>query len=432
MDILIFEDDFYKRMIPLALTRHLSDIYISGLTNLERIKIILDHMKLGDYNIWLSGREYLSEYITHDLHVSYLSELLNLSSKHVIGINSLVLCTMNDLRLLIEKILQIKNTVWVKNGRIVAFNISKETLERICESTNVANIIVDEKFLFNLKESGVNISNVDVEVLSNPWDIIKILDAILKDDIMFFYNLYKEDYREVKRNVFIHKDAILGDVVILNSGPILIEGGAVVNDLVIITGPAWIKKDAKLLSNAKISCGVIGVVSKFGAEMDTAILDNYSNMAHVGFLGHSYVGRWVNIGALTAFSDLKNTYGAVKMSVNGLLTDSGMIKLGSFVSDFSKLSIGTYIYSGKWIGVSSLIHGLVNMDIPSFTIWTGKSLIELDVSKAIDMQKRMFLRRGICQKQYHAKLLSKIFELTKEERTKLNALKKKVEWSDFV
>ena len=213
---------------------------------------------------------------------------------------------MNDLRLLIEKILQIKNTVWVKNGRIVAFNISKETLERICESTNVANIIVDEKFLFNLKESGVNISNVDVEVLSNPWDIIKILDAILKDDIMFFYNLYKEDYREVKRNVFIHKDAILGDVVILNSGPILIEGGAVVNDLVIITGPAWIKKDAKLLSNAKISCGVIGVVSKFGAEMDTAILDNYSNMAHAGFLGHSYVGRWVNIGALTAFSDLKN------------------------------------------------------------------------------------------------------------------------------
>jgi len=432
VDILIFEDDFYRRLVPLALTRHLSDIYISGLTNLERIKVILDYMKLGDYDIWLSGRKYLSEYIIHDLYVNYLSELSDISSKYVIGINSLILCTMNNLRLLIEKILQVKNTVWIKNGRIVAFNISKETLEHICKSTDVANMIINEEFLSSLKKSGVEVLNVNIKILSNPWDIINILDAILKDDIMFFYNLYKEDFREVKRNVFVHKNAVLGDVVIFNSEPILIEDGVVINDLVTITGPAWIKKDAKLLSNAKVSCSVIGVVSKFGAEMDTAILDNYSNMAHAGFLGHSYVGRWVNIGALTAFSDLKNTYGNVKMCVNGLLTDSGMIKLGSFVSDFSKLSIGTHIYSGKWIGVSSLVHGLVNIDIPSFTIWTGKSLIELNISKAIDMQKRMFSRRGICQKQYHIKLLSKIFELTKEERMKLNAIKKRVEWSDFI
>ena len=55
----------------------------------------------------------------------------------------------------------------------------------------------------------------------------------------------------------------------------------------------------------------------------------YSNKQHSGFLGHAYLGSWVNLGADTNNSDLKNNYSNVKVYVNGKMIDSGSQFLGS-------------------------------------------------------------------------------------------------------
>jgi glucose-1-phosphate thymidylyltransferase len=222
------------------------------------------------------------------------------------------------------------------------------------------------------------------------------------------YPLYFKDYT-ANGNIFIDT----------SNGPIIIEEGSEIESFSILRGPLWLKEKSKILS-AKVSGPVvIGKVSKVGSEIDFSVLDDYSNMAHTGFLGHSYVGRWVNVGAGTVFSDLKNTYGVVKMSVNGVVTSSGKIKLGSFVSDYSKIAIGTMIYSGKWIGISSHVYNIVDRDIPSFTIWRNGLFEEMNIEKAIEIQARMFSRRDIIQKSYHKNLLKHLFNMTRENRRKL-------------
>ena len=42
--------------------------------------------------------------------------------------------------------------------------------------------------------------------------------------------------------------------------------------------------------------------------MSNCIFLGYSNKAHEGFLGHSIIGEWCNIGAGTNNSNLKNNY----------------------------------------------------------------------------------------------------------------------------
>ena len=81
--------------------------------------------------------------------------------------------------------------------------------------------------------------------------------------------------------------------------------------------------------------------------METSVLEEHSNKAHTGYLGHSYVGEGVNVGAMTVTSDLKNTYGTVRMEIDSNPTDSGTTKLGAFIADHAKISISTSIYAGK-------------------------------------------------------------------------------------
>ena len=76
-------------------------------------------------------------------------------------------------------------------------------------------------------------------------------------------------------------------------------------------------------------------------------MQGYTNKAHLGFLGHSYLGEWVNIGAMTTNSDLKNTYGTIRVVLDGFgQVDSGILKLGCFLADHVKLGIGLHLNGG--------------------------------------------------------------------------------------
>ncbi|MCP8322416.1 MAG: hypothetical protein H3Z52_15980, partial [archaeon] len=194
-----------------------------------------------------------------------------------------------------------------------------------------------------------------------------------------------------------------------------------------IKGPSHIGKNSTILS-AIIEETTIGDFVKIGGEVDRSIFSGYSNKAHEGFIGHSYVGEWVNLGAMTTNSDLKDTYGTVKMMIKGKRLDSERIKVGCFIADNVKTSIGTYIYTGKKMGVASQIHGYVPEDVPSFTIYAksmGYRLFEVNVESAIKAQKRMKDRRGIEQTKEDADLLRKVFMMSKEERYKAGVIKGK-------
>jgi glucose-1-phosphate thymidylyltransferase len=131
------------------------------------------------------------------------------------------------------------------------------------------------------------------------------------------------------------------------------------------------------------------------------------------------VGSWVNLGAGTSCSNLKNTYGNVKCQMSNVKSDkidTGMQFLGCVIGDYVKAAINTSIYTGKIIGVYAQLFGRVTENVGSFVIWNDGKREEFELDAAIRCQKRVFERRGITQSQNDIEMLRRVFKETREER----------------
>ncbi len=211
-------------------------------------------------------------------------------------------------------------------------------------------------------------------------------------------------------------------------GPIFIGNETIVHAGSRISGPTYIG-DKTMIPSGLIREGCsIGHVCRVGGELEETIIQGYTNKYHTGFIGHAYIGEWVNVGAATTNSDLKNTYGTVHVKTGRKNVDTGQTKVGCFIGDHAKTSIGTQIYTGRKIGVASQVHGFVLKDVPSFTIWSeslGSKPVELYLESAIETQKRVLSRRGVKQTREDTELLKKLFEITAQERKKASIVRKK-------
>ncbi|HEX2558108.1 MAG TPA: hypothetical protein VHK86_07280, partial [Nitrososphaera sp.] len=196
-----------------------------------------------------------------------------------------------------------------------------------------------------------------------------------------------------------------------------------------IAGPAYIGSKAQIKQFTIIEASYIGYNCRVAGEIEHSIISDFTNKSHAGFIGHSYVGEWVNIGAMTTTSDLKMTYGNIKMNLpTGKKVDTNQNKVGSFLGDMSKTSIGTLIYSGRRIGVSSHLHGLVSQDVPSFTIYgssIGAKNSELELRSAIETQRRMMSRRGQAMSKVYEQMMKDIFAMTITDRRRASVRKTK-------
>lgn len=303
----------------------------------------------------------------------------------------------------------------------------------------------NEVVFIYLKENSLNLVGV-----SGFNDIEKLKDIGLKEFkisnvklIKYPWDLIKENSNEIKREFLIHNNGnstkiqdivIMGDeklvhlgknvktesniVFDVRKGPIYIGDNTEIRAFSRIAGPTYIGKNC-LIKSGRIQDCSIGDVCKIGGEIEDSIFHEYSNKQHYGFIGHAYVGEWVNLGAGTSNSDLKGTYGTIKYDIAGKVIDSGEQFFGCVIGDNTKSSIGTLIYTGKKIGFAAHIYGIITEDIPSFCIW-AKSLntpsSELFLDSAINIYSRAAERRGVALTKEYANLIKNIFELTKDER----------------
>jgi len=269
------------------------------------------------------------------------------------------------------------------------------------------------------------LSSNEVFLIRYPWDIPEYNYYLVKGNKNF---IVKEmDFEELARGVYIRgSDNYLSSKVLFDprEGPIILDKFKEIDGYAVIKGPVVIREGTYIFGG-KISNSIIGPVCKVGGEVADSLVNGYSNMQHHSYIGHSYIGEWVNIGAGTVFSDLKNTYGTIRMEWNRKKYDTGSIKVGSFVGDHVKISINTSIFAGKLIGCFSHLYGLVTDNVPPFTIWDGynKKAYVFDVNKAIDVAKRVYKRRSVRMSRYEAKWYRRIFELTREYRNMYNVMK---------
>lgn len=208
-------------------------------------------------------------------------------------------------------------------------------------------------------------------------------------------------------------------------GPIIIDRGAAVESFSRIMGPCYVGPKAKVYS-ALIGGGTsIFESCKVGGQVENSIIMPFTNKAHHGYIGDSYVGSWVNLGAGCTFSNLKNTYGNVRTFVGGKRFDTGMAKLGPAVGDLAKLSIGSLVYAGKSVGIGSQLSGLAAGDVPSFTFFDSgsKKMVELLMESVIETQRRMMERRGLALSRNEESLIRRAFASTSGERKKAGVKK---------
>ena len=390
MELIVFEDDLVRNFYPLTYTKP-SFLLLNGMkTFLSSIKEFFapDHFSL-------IIREYLKPLVS-----KYTKGEPEFDGS-VIFSNSLLLTDMLKLPKEDEFIVSSK-------GRVAVAKLKGKKARRFAKK------IKPDRSLAKVYE-------IPGLILEYPWELI------------LFEERLKSQLPSIGSNISDCK--VLGDsskltiknseiepycVFDVRSGPIMVDGARIESGTR-ITGPAYIGKGARLMG-AKVKSSIIMEEVRLGGEVDTSIIEGYTNSAHRSYIGHSYISSWVNIGAGSVTSDLKNTYGAIKMWINGSRVDTGMLKLGSFIGEGVKISIGTMIYCGKKVGPFSQLHGHVLEDVPSFTLYAkslGYDSFELYLDSAIRTQERMMKRRGLNMDESYRKMVKYLFDLTKEERAKV-------------
>ena len=272
------------------------------------------------------------------------------------------------------------------------------------------------KQLDDIEICGMRLKDLEHPDFEYPWEII----AWQRENALKIVELRITDYELREKNVYVGKNVAIDQFVIFNTdqGVIIIDDCAHVYPFSYIEGPCYIGAHTEIKSHSQIRKNTsIGHHCKIGGEVSGSIFQPYTNKAHHGFVGDSYIGSWVNLGAGTTTSNLKNTYGPVRIEYSGEKIDTGMQFLGCIMGDYVKTAINTSIYTGKIIGVYAQLFGCVTENIGSFVMDTheGKKVFELE--SAIRAQKRSFERRGIEQKEEDIEFLKRVFEETKDERS---------------
>lgn len=250
-------------------------------------------------------------------------------------------------------------------------------------------------------------------------DVVHFNEATINENLEA--RLKTGNYQEVRDGLFVAGDVRLGENLAIDasSGPILIEDGTSVGPFCFLRGPAFLGRNVKVIEHSAIKDAVsLGHTTKIGGEVEATVIEPYSNKQHHGFLGHSYLGSWINLGAGTSNSDLKNTYGTVNMEYPTGRVATKMQFVGSIFGDYSKTAINTGIFTGKTIGVCSMLYGFVTTNVPSFVNYARLfgQVTELPPEVMISTQQRMFARRNVPQTECDIQLIHNMYLLTQEER----------------
>ena len=257
----------------------------------------------------------------------------------------------------------------------------------------------------SLAPSSLPITMVEATVIRYPWELVRENGYQITADAAGLTGVAPDDSSRPNGTHLIAPERIIladdvdlgaGAVIDATGGPVMIASGAKVGHNAVIMGPVYIGADTRISPGARILGGTtLGDACKIGGEVRQSIVQGYSNKQHDGFLGHSYLGSWVNLGAGTTNSNLKNTYGSVKVYVDGELLDTGELFVGATMGDHTMTGIGTLLNSGTALGVGCNIFGggMMTGPVPNFS-WGGADKLEpYRIDKMLEVAALAMARR---------------------------------------
>ena len=400
MKLAIYEDAKFSNFYPLTYLHPVYDLRCGIFTLREKIE---------KYYGLKADTLFCHNYLSESLHEKNGEAVINPESlENTLLLNGRVIVDKDFLN---SVSLSGDEEVFTFNNEIAAVRIKSEM-----DIVDVSNLNIAKFKDFKKTEIEANFVNY-------PWDLIRKNGSEIPKDSVFFKNnilgnIYEGVYLINRENIYIGENSTIkpGVVIDAESGPVVIGKGVTVFPNAVIEGPCFIGDYSKIKIGAKIyENNSIGKHCKIGGEVEESIIHSYSNKQHDGFLGHSYLGQWVNLGADTNNSDLKNNYGNVKLTINGKEIDSGLQFVGLIMGDHSKSGINTMFNTGTVVGVSSNIFGsnFPPKVIPSFAWGGSDGFTEYQLDKAIQVAEKVTMRRDIKFTQTDKKLFEFIFNLTR-------------------
>ena len=248
----------------------------------------------------------------------------------------------------------------------------------------------------------------DRVLMERPWHILAGLSERLTFELQgsdtSLFNIDEHPGVTVAGDhpVRIAEDATLLAPIAIDAtnGPVVIQSNALVNPFVVLQGPCFIGAQSVIASHGNIRSGTaVGDRCKIGGEVSMSLIGSFTNKAHVGYLGHSLVGSWSNLGAGTTVSNLKNTYGNVRVQLDAAAApeDSGQMFHGVILGEHVRTAIGTRIPTGSVIHTGCMLasSGWAPKFARALGFYTDQGRQPYDIEKLIATVRTVKSRRGV-------------------------------------
>tara|TARA_B100001250_G_scaffold113973_1_gene96405 strand:- start:8463 stop:9596 length:1134 start_codon:yes stop_codon:yes gene_type:complete len=359
MKIILFEDEKALNLEPLTINRPVFDLRYGSNSLLGRIHQIFPKNSIS---LWV--RESIKN-LTSELYPS--KNVNQINEDNLIWLNARVLWNRN----LINRVFSEPSRKYISGDDLLAANL------------NLAQSKIWLQSKKNNIKSHPNVKNgekIDCVIIDYLWDLIELIPEAVKEAQNNFKN--KKKYENVCFNESI--------------GPVILSKNVQIEPFSNLEGPIYIGENTIIKSNSKISNSIIGPHCKIGGEVSGSIIQGYTNKSHYGYLGDSCIGEWVNLGAGTTNSNLKNNYKNVSMIINDKLINSNKLFLGSFIGDHTKTSIGTMLNTGTKIGIGCnvLSQSFPPRNISSFSFINNNQIKKITLKEFIEIAEKAKFRRN--------------------------------------
>lgn len=423
MKICIFEDTAVSNLYPVNYLRHTSEL-ISGIYPLHiKIRLLLRN----NFPIVYHVRNYLQSYLKNQ------NEGLKINSfepDEYIFLNSRVIFTQEFIEGFFLALDDIKNSALVYNNTVIAFHVNKQKLALLsAKIKSKENNLISDKTIKSINLKMIRAEQLDQDLseelifINYPHDLLNLHESEMKKDMSFlFQKIRKKQNTRTKaelinpKNIYISPNAKVSSQTVLNAskGPVFISEGCIIEPFSYMEGPVYIGENSIVKPGSCIYGPVrIGEWCKISGEISSSILHSYVNKQHLGFTGNSYFCEWVNLGAGTNTSNLKNNYSEIEVDINGRKLKTGSIFLGSIIGDHTKTGINTMLNTGTVTGISCNLFGsgYHPKKIKSFTwSYAGKKMSSYELPKAIKTAEISMKRRNVTMNKEFEKLFEYLYK----------------------
>ncbi len=395
VNTILFDNEVREALLPLTYTRPVCELRVGILTIREK---------------WEQELGFSTSFLTQD----YLAGKYPIESGEDNFIINGSALPSRQLCSLIRQMEQ--NQAYLLNEELIAARLSGRQLERLMEDEEIEEL------------RGQDLEQTDFIKINNLWDLVRYNGPALEADFELLTRgrtsaaISSTNTVFRPERIFIEAGARV-ECSVLNAteGPIYIGKNAEIMEGGLVRGGFAMLEHSQLKMGARVyGATTLGPWSKAGGEINNSIFQAYSNKAHDGFLGNSFVGEWCNIGADTNTSNLKNNYAGVKVWSYGeqRFINSGLQFCGAFLGDHCKTGINTMLNTGSVAGVGANIFGagFPRPFIPSFS-WGGANGFQTNkFDKFIEAAEQMMARRKVYLDTAERLLLMRIFEDTSKYR----------------